>query len=206
MDTSNPPPGALSSPATARNREPILEVLKGLMPERGLVLEIAAGAGEHAVFLAGAFPGLTWLPTDPQDEALASIAAWRDRAGLANLQPPLRLDAADPDGGPVERAEVMVCINMVHISPWAATEGLMKGAGQVLAAGGMLFLYGPYLEREVETAPSNLTFDQSLRGRNPAWGLRWRHEVEALAQASGLAMEARIPMPANNLSLVFRRK
>jgi SAM-dependent methyltransferase len=197
---------ALSSPATARNRDPILEVLRPRLPPSGLVLEIASGAGEHAVHMAERLPGLNWQPTDPDPEALASIAAWRETAGLPNLLVPLRLDAADPDGWPVTRADAMVCINMVHISPWAATHGLMTGAGRVLAAGGLLYLYGPYLEDDVETAPSNLAFDESLKRRNPAWGIRRLDDVRALALEHGLALEERIAMPANNLSLVFRRR
>ena len=203
--TASPPPGARVSPSTARNRDPILEVLRARLPAAGLVLEIAAGAGEHAVHNAAALPGLQWRPTDPDPEALVSIAAWRDHADLPNLLPPLRLDAADPDAWPVERADVMVNINMIHISPWAATEGLMTGAGRVLPPGGLLFLYGPYLEPDVETAPSNLAFDQSLKARNPAWGLRRLDEVTALAARHGLALTERIAMPANNLALVFRR-
>ena len=203
--SSLPPPGALSSPSTARNREPILEVLKPRLPQRGLVLEIAAGAGEHAVFNAAAMPGLSWQPTDPDSNALASIAAWREDAGLENLLAPLRLDAADPDAWPIERADAVVNINMIHISPWAAAEGLMRGAGRVLALGGPLFLYGPYIEPDVETAPSNLAFDQSLKSRNPAWGLRRLEEVTALAGRNGLALEERIAMPANNLVVVLRK-
>jgi hypothetical protein len=200
-----PPPGARASPSTARNREPILQALRPHLPARGSVLEIAAGAGEHAVFLAAALPHLRWRPTDAEDEALASIAAWRAHAGLPNLEPPLRLDAADPDSWPVERADAIVAINMVHISPWAATEGLLAGAGRLLPKGGVLFLYGPYLERNVETAPSNLEFDRSLRRRNPAWGVRQLDAVAGQAAANGLALAQRIAMPANNLSLVFRR-
>jgi SAM-dependent methyltransferase len=200
-----PPPGAGVSPSTARNRDPILLVLKPRLPARGLVLEIAAGAGEHAVYNAAALPDLQWRPTDADDEALASIAAWRDHAGLPNLLPPLRLDASDPAAWPVDRADAVVSINMIHISPWSATEGLMAGAARVLPPGGLLFLYGPYIERDVETAPSNLGFDQSLRRRNPAWGIRHLDEVAALAAARGLALSERIAMPANNLSLIFRR-
>ena len=200
-----PPPGALMSPSTARNREPILYVLRPRLPPRGLVLEIAAGSGEHAVYNAAALPDLQWRPTDADDEALASIAAWRDHVGLPNLLPPLRLDAADPAAWPVERAEAVVSINMVHISPWSTTEGLMVGAGRVLPSGGLLFLYGPYIERDVETAPSNLGFDESLRRRNPGWGIRQLDAVTALAAAQGLALSERIAMPANNLSLVFRK-
>jgi len=200
-----PPPGALASPSTARNREPILRVLQSCLPPTGLVLEVAAGAGEHALYNAAAFPDLQWRPTDADEQALASIAAWRDHAGTPNLLAPLRLDAADPDRWPVERADAVVNINMIHISPWSATEGLMAGAGRLLPAGGVLYLYGPYLEAEVETAPSNLAFDASLKARNPAWGIRRREEVAALAAHHGLALAERVAMPANNLSLVFRK-
>jgi hypothetical protein len=199
------PLGAATSPATARNRGPILEVLKPRMPASGLVLEIAAGAGEHAVFFAAAFPKLRWQPTDPDEAALASIRAWRAHAGAPNLQEPLRLDAADPDGWPVTQADAMLCINMVHISPWAATQGLMAGAGRALPSGGRLFLYGPYLEDGVETAPSNLYFDESLKSRNPAWGIRRLEDVAALAASHGLELAERIAMPANNLTVVFQR-
>ena len=200
-----PPPGARVSPSTARNREPILQVLKPRLPATGLVLEIAAGAGEHAVYCAAALPHLQWRPTDPDPEALASIAAWRDHAALPNLLPPLRLDASDPDGWPVGRADAVVNINMVHISPWSATEGLMAGAARVLPAGAPLVLYGPYIEPDLETAPSNLDFDASLRRRNPAWGVRRLDDVTVLAARHGLVLAERIAMPANNLSLVFRR-
>lgn len=180
-------------------------MLKPWLPPSGLVLEIASGAGEHAVHNAAALPGLTWQPTDPDPEALASIAAWRDHAGLPNLLPPLRLDAADPDGWPIDQADAVVNINMIHISPWSATEGLMAGAARRLPPQGLLFLYGPYIEADVETAPSNAAFDASLRSRNPAWGLRRLEDVTALAAAHGLMLAERIAMPANNLSLVFRR-
>jgi len=200
-----PPPGARCSASTARNRDPILAVLKTRLPDRGMVLEIAAGAGEHALYNAAALPGLQWRPTDPDPDALASIAAWRDHTGPPNLLAPLRLDAADPDGWPVDRAEAIVNINMIHISPWAATRGLMTGAGRVLPPGGMLFLYGPYFEAGAPTAPSNLAFDLSLKARDPAWGLRRLDAVAALAAEHGLGLAERIAMPANNLSLIFRR-
>lgn len=203
--SDTPPPGARVSPSTARNRDPILQVLKPRLPASGLVLEIAAGAGEHAVYNAAALPHLEWQPTDPDPEALASIAAWRDHAALPNLLPPLRLDASDPDAWPVGRADAVVNINMIHISPWSAAQGLMAGAARVLPAGGPLVLYGPYIETDVETAPSNLDFDASLRRRNPAWGLRRLDDVAALAASHGLVLAERIAMPANNLSLVFRR-
>jgi hypothetical protein len=204
--TPSPPPGARTSPATARNRDPILEVLKPRLPGAGLVLEIASGAGEHAVHNAAALPGLIWQPTDPDPEALVSIAAWRDHAGLSNVLPPLRLDATDPSAWPVEHADIIVNINMIHISPWAATEGLMTGAGHALPPGGILFLYGPYIETGVPTAPSNLDFDASLKSRNPAWGLRNLDDVTALAAEHGLDLAGRIAMPANNLALFFGRR
>lgn len=200
-----PPPGARAAPSTARNRGPILEVLRPRLPAAGLVLEIAAGAGEHALHNALALPGLRWQPTDPDPEALGSIAAWRADRGPPNLLEPLRLDAAAPDSWPVAAADAVVNINMIHISPWAATEGLMAGAARLLPAGGMLFIYGPYLEAGVLTAPSNLAFDASLRARNPAWGLRRLEEVSAVAAGHGLVLSERIGMPANNLALVFRK-
>ena len=201
----SPPPGAAVSPATARNRDPILSVLKPRLPGGGLVLEVAAGAGEHAAYFAAALPGLQWQPTDRDADSLASIAAWREHAALPNLAPPLQLDASDPDAWPLDHADVVVSINMIHISPWAATQGLMVGASRLLPPGGSLFLYGPYIEPDVETAPSNLAFDQSLRTRNPAWGVRRLDEVEALAAEQGLDLTERIAMPANNLVLFFRR-
>lgn len=195
---------ALSSPATARNRDHILEVLREHLPSTGLVLEIASGAGEHALHMATNLPGLTWRPTDPDPQALASIAAWREQ-GPPNLLPPLELDASRPETWPVKGADAVVCINMIHISPWSATEGLFAGAASILPAEGVLITYGPYLEDAVDTAPSNLAFDQSLKSRNPAWGLRRREDLETLAAAHGLVLHARLAMPANNLSLVFRR-
>lgn len=199
------PPGARVAPATSRNRTPILETLRPYLPESGLVLEIAAGSGEHAIHLASALPHLQWLPTDADPVALASISAWRAAAGPPNLRAPLSLDAADPASWPVERTDAIVCINMVHISPWAAAEGLMAGAAHALPSGGLLFLYGPFLESGVETAPSNLAFDCSLKSRDPAWGLRRVSDVVALGHRHGLSVQKRLAMPANNLSLLFRK-
>lgn len=199
-----PSAAALVAPTVARNREPIGEVLAARLPRTGLVLEIAAGTGEHALHLAAACPGLLWQPTDRDDACLASIAAWRAAAGPPNLLPPLRLDAADPLRWPVERADAVVAINMIHIAPWAAAQGLVRGAGRLLGEGGVLFLYGPYVEAGVATAPSNLAFDASLRGRDPAWGLRHLDAVSALAARHGLVLTERIAMPANNLALLFR--
>ena len=195
----------LASPSTARNTEPILAVLKAHMPARGRVLEVACGTGEHARAFATALPGLDWTPSDPDPAALESAEAWRVD-GPPNLQPPLRLDAADPATWPDGPFEAVFCANMIHISPWAATEGLMRLAGQVLLnPGGLLVTYGPYLEADIETAPSNLAFDESLKARDPAWGLRDRDELVQAALDQGLALTRRVAMPANNLMLLFRR-
>ncbi|HQT63718.1 MAG: SAM-dependent methyltransferase [Acidocella sp. 20-57-95] len=199
------PPNARTSPPAIRNRGPILAVLQPRLPATGLVLEIASGTGEHAVHIASAMPGLQWQPTDPDRDAFASIEAWRNQACLPNLLPPLQLDAAAPDHWPVKSADAVVNINMIHIAPWAATQGLMQGASRVLPPGGQLFLYGPYFERDVVTAPSNLEFDQSLKSRNPAWGIRHLDDVAALAGEHGLKLVERIAMPANNLIVIFKR-
>ena len=193
-----------SAPATQRNREPIAAVLREVLPERGTLVEIAAGTGEHAVHFARLFPTLEWRPTDPDPAALASIQAWRSESGLANLLEPLRLDAA-ADPWPVDQANAILCVNMVHISPWAATEGLMKGAGHLLAGGGPLVLYGPYRRAGTTTAPSNEAFDESLKARDPEWGLRDLEAVEAESAKNGLELERVVEMPANNLTLVFSR-
>jgi SAM-dependent methyltransferase len=195
---------AATSAAAARNRDPILTVLREVLPSRGFVLEIASGTGEHAAYFAANLPDLTWQPTDPDPEALASIGAHRAAAGIPNLLPPLKLDATAP-AWPIETADAVVSINMVHIAPWSATEGLMAGAGRILGPGGVLYLYGPYRERATPTAPSNDAFDASLRGRNPEWGLRFVEDVCRLAETHGLVLDRRVEMPANNLSLVFTR-
>lgn len=192
------------APAAARNSGPIADVLAHELPESGTVLEIASGSGEHALFFAERFPGLAWQPSDPDPDALASIAAWRDEQGLANLRPPLQLDARAPDW-PVKRADALVCINMIHISEWEATVGLFSGGSRVLAQGAPLILYGPYLEDDIETAPSNLAFDRSLKERNPAWGLRNVSQIDGVAADSGFERTGRHEMPANNLILIHRR-
>ncbi len=206
MDTMDATPaGGRSSPAVARNTGPILEVLRAHLPHRGAVLEIAAGSGEHAVAFATALPGLDWTPSDPSAEARASITAWAEAAGLPNLREPLALDVLDTASWPDGPFQALVCINMIHISPWTATEGLMALAGRALRPGGLLALYGPWREADVPLAPSNAAFDESLRARDPAWGLRDRDAVVALARDERLAFTMRIAMPANNLMLLFRR-
>lgn len=192
------------SPAAARNCEPIAAVLAEELPSSGLVLEIASGTGEHAVHFAAAFPALTWQPSDPDPLARASIDAWRLEQALPNYLPPLNLDAAAPVW-PVERAAAVVCINMIHISPVAASEGLFAGAARLLAADSPLILYGPFLESDVETAPSNLAFDADLKARNPEWGLRSLAWLDGAAARHGLSRTRRVAMPANNLTLVYRR-
>lgn len=194
-----------SAPATERNREPIAAVLREVLPKRGTLLEIASGTGEHAVYFAQLFPQLRWQPTDPDPEAVASIRAWRDDCGSDNLFEPLRLDAA-AETWPVDSADAILCVNMVHISPWAATEGLMRGAGRILADGAPLVLYGPYRRAGVPTAASNEAFDESLRARNAQWGLRDLEAVEAEAARHGIRLERVVEMPANNLTIVFRRR
>ena len=191
----------LYSPATLRNREAILAVLRPVLPAQGLVLEIASGSGEHCAFLAEALPKLRFQPSDPDAGARASIDAWG--AGRANMRPALALDACAP--WPALRADAVLCINMVHISPWAATLGLLRQAAGVLAPAGVLYLYGPYREQGAHLTPSNLAFDASLRARDPAWGLRDLEAVAEAATAQGFGPPAVTPMPANNLSLLFRR-
>ena len=192
------------APATLRNRDAIVAVLADWLPATGTVLEVASGSGEHAIHFAATFPALCWQPSDPDPAGLVSIAAWSAEAGRANIAPPLALDAS-ADGWPIEHADAILCINMVHISPWAATQGLLAGAARLLAPGGPLVLYGPYIEPDVPTADSNIAFDASLRARDPAWGLRQIDDVKASATAAGLAFAERRTMPANNLMLLFRR-
>lgn len=197
-------PTARHAPATARNREPILAVLRRVLPARGLVLEIASGTGEHAAFFAASLPGIEWQPSDADPAALDSIAAHRDAAGLANLRTPLVLDVTQASW-PVDRADAIVCINMIHISPWRVTEALLDGAARVLGAGGVLYLYGPYRVGGRHTAPSNAAFDADLRARNPAWGVRDVEAVAAEAAARGIDLVETVAMPAQNLSVVLRR-
>jgi cyclopropane fatty-acyl-phospholipid synthase-like methyltransferase len=197
-----------TSPATARNRAPILNVLQRVLPPRARVLEIASGAGEHAVFFARAMPGLSWQPSDPDADARASIAAWIAEEGRSNVAAPLMIDSRDDSWGVEDQApfDALVAINMIHISPWVATLGLMRGAGRLLGAGGVLFTYGAYTRDGRHTAPSNEAFDASLKARNSAWGVRDVADVERAAVAQGLLLHEIVEMPANNLSLVFQKR
>ena len=192
------------APAAARNVEPIGDVLAEWLPPSGLVLEIASGTGEHALAFAQRFPELDWQPSDPDPEALASIAAWR-ADGPPNLYPPIHLDVCAREW-PVARADAILCINMVHISPWAASLGLLDGAERLLSRGAPLILYGPWLEEEVEPAPSNLAFDQSLKARNAEWGLRLKQSFAAEAASRGLLLVGRKAMPSNNIMLRFEKQ
>ncbi len=192
-----------SAPAE-RNCRPILDVLRQVLPATGLILEIASGGGQHAAFFAPQFPALTWQPSDPQAAARASIQAWADAAKCANLRPPFELDATAAVW-PIAKADAVVCINMIHIAPWEATLGLFRGGGRILSAGGVLYLYGPFRRDGQHTAPSNADFDVDLKSRNALWGVRDVGEVAAVAAAQGFGAPVIIPMPANNLSVVFRR-
>jgi SAM-dependent methyltransferase len=209
------------APATERNREPILEVLKRVLPSSGSVLEVASGTGEHAVFFAPRLSPLKWLPSDPNPQSRASIAAWRTHNPADNLYPPLDLDVSAPvwsiekTGAPLEWLNrydfntsplvAIVNINMIHISPWSASLGLMAGAGRLLPLGGILYMYGPFKQDSKHTSPSNAAFDEALRAQNPEWGVRDLENVVAAASAQDLRLLETYQMPANNLSVVFRR-
>ena len=197
----------LHSPAADRNRDPILNVLRTVFPDQGLVLEIASGTGQHAVHMAAHLPGLTWQPTDADDAALASIAAYARDAALPNLRAPRRLDVVDPVWGFESDPDLtaILCCNMIHIAPWEATLGLFAGAARVLPPGGLIALYGPFKHHGAFNAPSNEAFDASLRARNAAWGIRDLADVNALAATHGLHAQALHPMPANNHTAIFRR-
>ena len=192
------------APSVARNKDVIAAVLARYLPASGLVLEIASGSGEHAVHFASNFPALLFQPTDPSEEARTSIAAWRQETTLPNMRAPLALDVTDTPW-PIQHADAVTCINMIHIAPWEATLGLMLGAARIIPPVGFLFLYGPYKRAGQHTAPSNAEFDASLRERDARWGVRDLEAVTAEAQAVGFAAPLVETMPANNLSLIFRR-
>jgi SAM-dependent methyltransferase len=200
--TSDP---RLNSPAAERNRAPILEVLRQVLPARGRALEIACGTGQHAVHFAAALPRWDWQPTDPDPAALVSTAAWAADTALPNLHAPLQLDVMAvvwPVEGPFD---AVFCANLLHISPWPTCAALMQGASRHLLPGGVLVVYGPFLVDGIPSAAGNLAFDTDLRARNPAWGLRNLHDVAAAAASAGFLLTEQVPMPANNLTLVFRR-
>jgi SAM-dependent methyltransferase len=190
--------------AAARNRQPILDVLQEHLPPRGLALEVASGSGEHVVHFAQACPDLVFQPSDPDPAHRASIDAWTAALGLANVRPAIDLDAMAATW-PVAAANAVLCSNMIHIAPWAATVGLVRGAGRIVPPGGVLYLYGPYRRGGRHTAPSNAAFDASLRAQHTAWGVRDLEAVADLAAAEGFAAPIVVEMPANNLSLVLRK-
>ena len=194
-----------SAPAALRNREPIADVLSEWLPQTGLVLEIASGTGEHAVHFAERFPNLEWQPSDIHPDALQSIRDWREQSGLPNLRLPIVLDAASGEW-PIDRADAVLSINMVHISPWESALGLIDGAARLLRPGAPLMLYGPWLKGDVQTAPSNLDFDADLRRRDAEWGLRKVEDFAAAAEKQGLRLVETRAMPANNMMLLLRRR
>jgi len=192
-------------PAPERNKVPILEVLKRALPERGVLLEVASGSGQHAAFFAENLPQWNWLPTDIDPRNLASIAAYVEQASLPNLAAPQRLDVRDDAWllPATSELDAIFNANMIHISPWACCEGLLRGAGQRLRSGGLLILYGPFRIGGAHTAPSNEAFDADLRNRDPSWGVRDLEAVTQLAQSFGLQHRETIAMPANNQCVVF---
>ena len=203
---NNPSTSKQYAPATERNRQPILEVLQKVIPKEGNILEIASGTGEHACFFAPYFSPRQWIPSDPDRLLRLSIEAWRQDCKSDNLQIPLDINVTLPDWD--EKIDhsaiaVIIAINLIHISPWSACQGLMKGVGKILHSGGILYLYGPYKQKGKHTAPSNEAFDQSLQFRNPEWGVRNLEDVVELAEKYQLNLHKIIPMPANNLSLIF---
>ena len=194
-----------SAPAALRNREPIAEVLAEWLPPDGLVLEIASGTGEHAIYFAERFPELDWQPSDLHPDALASIEAWREASQLPNVRKPIVIDAS-VSGWPIDRADALLSINMVHISPWASALGLLAGSARVLGPGAPLILYGPWLKDDIDTAEGNLAFDADLRRRNPQWGLRRVEDFQDAAVERGFEPVTTRAMPANNLMLRLTRR
>ena len=192
-----------SAPAALRNREHIAQVLREWLPDRGLALEIASGTGEHAVYFAEIFPQLEWQPSDIHPDAIASIQSWRRAAGLTNVRSPIEIDAS-ASTWPIERADAVLSINMVHISPWPSALGLLDGTARILRDGGPLILYGPWLKADVPTVQSNLAFDADLKARDSDWGLRKVEDFAAAANDRGFKLEATRTMPANNLMLLLR--
>ncbi len=192
-------------PAALRNAEPITAVLKRVLDARSSVLEIASGTGQHAAHFVSALPDIQWQPTDFDSASLTSIEEWRRETGADNFKPPLQLDVCDSEWA-IESADAVFCANMIHIAPWECCVGLMRGAGRVLASEGVLLLYGPFFVSGTAAASGNTAFDASLRSRNPDWGIRELSAVQSAALACGLELDEQISMPANNLTLVFKRK
>lgn len=193
-----------TAPSAERNKQPILEVLARVLPPRGLVLEIGSGTGQHVAHFARALPALAFQPSEVDEERHASIEAWSAAGGLSNVKPPLAIDLTKRPW-PVSVADAVLCINVIHISPWEATLALMAGAGLILPAGGVLVTYGPYMRGGAYTSPSDEVFDASLRARNPLWGLRDIDKLTEVAGDEGLALVEVVPMPANNFTLVWRK-
>lgn len=201
--------GRLDAPAFHRNHEPIWRVLAPFLDAKsGAVLELGSGTGQHAVTFAARTPRLNWYPSDMQASHVASIDAWRAHTGLANVAPAQRIDLSDPAWtfAPGGAAAAILCINVLHISPWTVSQNLIAGAARHLDRDGRLFVYGPFMRDGAHTAPSNAEFDASLRARNASWGVRGTRDLAALAEASGLALADVVPMPANNFVLVFARR
>jgi SAM-dependent methyltransferase len=205
FDPQRVPHGGLHAAATERNRDAILDVLRAVLPPTGLVLEIASGTGQHVVHFAPALPALRFQPSDASAPHLESIRAWTTASGADNIAPPLLLDV-EQQPWPLARADAIVNINMIHIAPWSAAEALFQGAARLLPAAGVLFLYGPFARGGQHTSPSNQRFDERLRAEDPRWGVRDLDDVERLAASSGFGPPELVAMPANNLSLVFRRQ
>lgn len=196
--------GRLASPSAERNWEPIAEVLSEVLPRSGLVLEVGSGTGEHAVHFARVMPHLTWQPTDQDKDCLRSIAAWAAVEAQANLRPALSLDVTDAQWS-IEAADAIVSINMLHIAPWSVAQALLRGSSRILAAAGLLCLYGPFRVAGKHTSASNRAFDAQLRAMNSEWGVRDLDEVASAARAFNLELERTFEMPANNLIAVFRK-
>ncbi|GAB5480803.1 MAG: DUF938 domain-containing protein [Parasphingorhabdus sp.] len=192
------------APATLRNRDAIIAVLQEVLPDSGTVLEVASGTGEHAVYFGEKFPDLTWQPSDPDPDGCRSIAGWTKRAGVGNVLPPLQLDALALRWD-IEKPSAILCINMVHIAPWEASIGLFEKAALLLEPGSSFYLYGPYFRGDAPTAQGNLDFDRSLKSRNLRWGIREVADMDTLATKNGFTRTDLVEMPANNLSLIYRR-
>lgn len=193
------------APAAERNKQPILDVMRRVLPASGTVLEVASGTGQHVAHFASALPALTWQPSDRTDQEFASIVAWCASTGASNARPPLVLDVTR-EPWPLATVDAIFCANMIHIAPWQACLGLLRGAGRHLAPGAPLVLYGPFRIGAEHTAPSNAAFDADLRARDPAWGVRDLDEVARVAASHGLELEERVAMPANNLTVILRRR